>query len=435
MSDVYEDILNEAASWTAVARPDGQDGWTDSSAPIRLVEQDPRGGLTPLFAAVAEALFNRPVIAAVVALFDNYNPFEGQPDVQLSDLEHSQEIEALLDAIMPTVPMQLAARYLRSVAPNEFPDDNAVRAWTRQVWFEPFVNEYSVPEENCSGFEHIFVGEVQEGAHPGDNRMDIGGYHSWIKYAVDQGNGLVTYRGHDYPASIQEAGKDNVREASVVMTWRVNGTEYLKNPGGFFVGELPEMQFALGIVGVFDSLRNSFGGTGASGKKTDRRVRFGDDAIDLVVYPQTISSGNARKPGAHLRSMYPKFRGSAQSGGPTTGFNLPHTPHNNGPLRIVRALPNPAGTDETGEWVELLNVTQHTLLLDGWFLRDAQWRPFPLEGTVATNAVLRANLDRTGINTMQLGNSGGWILLFNDTERIAAVRYGVAQSERVISFA
>ena len=96
MSDVYEDILNEAASWTAVARPDGQDGWTDSSAPIRLVEQDPRGGLTPLFAAVAEALFNRPVIAAVVALFDNYNPFEGQPDVQLSDLEHSQEIEALL---------------------------------------------------------------------------------------------------------------------------------------------------------------------------------------------------------------------------------------------------------------------------------------------------------------------------------------------------
>ena len=36
---------------------------------------------------------------------------------------------------------------------------------------------------------------------------------------------------------------------------------------------------------------------------------------------------------------------------------------------------------------------------------------------------------------MQLGNSGGWILLFNDTERIAAVRYGVAQSERVISFA
>ena len=36
---------------------------------------------------------------------------------------------------------------------------------------------------------------------------------------------------------------------------------------------------------------------------------------------------------------------------------------------------------------------------------------------------------------MQLGNNGGWILLFNGTERVAAVRYGAAQSERVISFA
>ena len=35
---------------------------------------------------------------------------------------------------------------------------------------------------------------------------------------------------------------------------------------------------------------------------------------------------------------------------------------------------------------------------------------------------------------MQLGNNGGWILLFNGTERVAAVRYGAAQSERVILY-
>ena len=186
MSDVYEDILNEAASWTAVARPDGQDGWTDSSAPIRLVEQDPRGGLTPLFAAVAEALFNRPVIAAVVALFDNYNPFEGQPDVQLSDLEHSQEIEALLDAIMPTVPMQLAARYLRAVAPNEFPDDNAVRAWTRQVWFEPFVNEYSVPEETARDSSTFSLAKCR--------RARIRATTEWTSGAITRGSNTPSIR-------------------------------------------------------------------------------------------------------------------------------------------------------------------------------------------------------------------------------------------------
>jgi poly(U)-specific endoribonuclease len=436
MADIYEQILNLPASWLAVARP-VEGGWSDPAAPIRLQEQDRGGSLQPLFAAVDEAIFARPSVAALAALFNNYDPFEGRPDVQLSDPQHSAEIEALLDAIMDTEPMQLAVAYLRDAAPGEFPDAGAVRAWTRQVWFEPFVNEFANPERDCAGFEHVFVGEVQNNAHPGDNVMDIGGYHSWIKYAHDQRAGLVSYRGHDYTPGAAAAGKANPREASVIMTWTVNNTEYLKNPGGFFVADLPEMQFALGIVGLFDSLRGTFGGTGASGKKTDRRVPFGDDSIDLVVYPQTVRSGGATKVGPHLRSMYPKFRGAGAptgGGGGGGGGQPPHTPHNNGPIRVLRALPNPEGTDETGEWVELKNITQHEIPLDGWTLRDAQNRARPLSGTLGPDATTRVELTRDGASAMQLGNSGGWILLFQGTERIAAVPYGQAQNNQVINF-
>lgn len=430
MPDIYEQILTHPESWLLVARPDGAGGWTDPAAPIRLVERDAAAAGQKLFEQVDATIFSRPTIAALLPLFDNFNPFEGEAESGLGDATHSIEVEAFLDAIMPTAPMQLAADYLRAEAPAEFPNDGAVRVWARQVWFELFLNEFAAPERDCSGFEHVFAGEITSEAQPGDEQDDVGGYHSWIKYAHDQQAGLVTYRRHDYPATAAIAGKNNPNEASVVMTWQVNGDVYLKKAGGFFVGDLPELQIALGIVGVFDALRCAF--AAGAGNATDRRMKLGADTIDLTVYHQTIRSGNAKKPGPHLRSMFPRFRGPAPQGG--GGGGVPNTPHNNGPIRIHRALPNPQGTDETGEWVELRNATQHALTLDGWTLRDAQGRTHPLAGGIAAGAIVRIALTREQPNAMQLGNNGGWILLFEAAERIAAVRYGAAQNEQIIEF-
>lgn len=326
-----------------------------------------------------------------------------------------------------------AAEYLGTEDSERFPDSIAVRNWARKVWFEPFTNEYAAPEPYCCGFEHVFVGEIQREAVIGDNKMDVGGYHSWVKYVLDQAAGVVDYLGHDYTPAVAAAGKANAREASVIMTWTVEGNEYLKNPGGFFCGDLPEMQIALGMVGVFDSLRGRFGGTGASGKSTDRKVSFWGDQIDLVVYPQTMVEEGRRVTGEHLRSMYPKYRGTAGTQ-PAPGPGLPHTPHNDGPVRITAALPNPEGTDEIGEWVEIVNASQHSVDLSNRNLRDSQHRAVHLGGTLQPGDLLRIDLRRTSSESMQLGNNGGWILLFEDTERIAAVRYGPADSGAVVRF-
>ena len=440
MADIYEEILNHPESWIAVAVPDGAGGWSDEAAPLWLAERDPgTGGAAPLFAKVDEEVLQRPTIAALRALLDNYHAFETEGEPDWDAPEKLAEMDQFMDAVMPTAPLQMAVAYLREQAPDQFPDEAAVRAWAKQVWFEPFVNQFAAREEDCTGFEHVFVGEVNSNAQPGDNSDDVGGYHSWIKYALDQGAGLVKYRGHDYGNTLSAAGKASRHEATVVMTWKVDGTEYLKRPGGFFVGELPEVQIALGAIGVFDSMRGQYGGSGQSGKDTDRRVALGGEAIDLILYGQTIKEGGVARPGGHLRSLYPKYRGPVGSaGGPGSGATSPQTPHNSGPLRIVQALPNPPGTDETGEWVELLNVSEHAIDLQAgtWTLRDRQGGTRDLTGNVNAGATLRVDLPRTGAGagTMVLGNNGGWILLFEGGNRIAAVPYGPAGNGVVVEF-
>ena len=113
---------------------------------------------------------------------------------------------------------------------------------------------------------------------------------------------------------------------------------------------------------------------------------------------------------------------------------VPTQPFNNAAIRILRALPNPPGPTDQGEWVELKNVSTFTFDLAEWRLKDDKGRVQPLTGSLAPEETLRIELTRANEQAMMLSNKGGWILLFQGDNRRAAVRYTNAGEGEVFTF-
>jgi poly(U)-specific endoribonuclease len=167
-----------------------------------------------------------------------------------------------------------------------------------------------------------------------------------------------------------------------------------------------------------------------------RRVKFGDNFLDLVLHPEATGppNGSGIAPrGEHVRTLWPKFR-SAPVSAPAGEVDLPTQPHNDSPVRIARALPNPVGSDESGEWVELENVTEGTSFdLGNWRLMDQKGREQPMSGSLAAGETRRIDLTRDDANSMMLKNDPGvWILLFQGETRRAAVRYDTDPAQEEI---
>lgn len=454
MADIYTQIWNAAGSRVQVSRRSA-DGTFDPAAPIHLDEQTGSDGCVaaeaverPLFPHVDEALFAEPTFRALIALFDNYTALEDRTERTLDDPVHAREVDAFVDAVLATPAMDLAFEHLRDeIEPGLGVEE--FRARVRRAWFEPFTNQFSGPEPWNVGFEHVFVGEDESGgSQPATCRDAIGGYHSWVKYYLDQKAGRLAYLGHDYEPAVAAAGLADPAVATLVMTWRVPepdggaGLELLKKPGGFFVGTRPECEIALGTVALFEVLAGRY--EKGHPKTHHRRMKLGESFYDLVHHPQTIHRQSGEL-GPRIRTLYPKYRGGeaepgGQPGGQQPGgqqpggAGVPTQPHNTGPVRIARALPNPETVGDVGEWVELRNATPEAIDLASWRLDDERGRSFGLTGELAAGEVRRFVTRPEESGGLQLKNSGGWILLFEGTERRAAVRYGKAGQGRVKVF-
>lgn len=443
MDDIYTQIWNAPGSRVPVSLRSAA-GTFDSAAPIHLDEQSGVDGCLatdavarPLFAHVDEGLLAGPTFRTLIALFDNYTALEGQTERTLDDPVHRREVDAFIDAVLATPAMDLAFEYLRGeIEPGL--DAEEFRRRVRRAWFEPYTNRFSGPEPWTVGFEHVFVGEDSSGGRePRVCKDAIGGYHSWVKYYLDQTSGRLAYLGHDYEPAVTDLGLAEGFVASVIMTWEIPrteggaGLELLKKPGGFFVGTTPECEIALGTVALFDLLAGRYE-NGNPKKVHHRRMKLGDSYYDLVLHPQTIHR-ETQDMGPRIRTMYPKYRGDQgiSDGGGTGGTggsggggaDLPTQPHNDGPVQIVQALPNPQGPGDVGEWVMLRNATAGVLNLSGWHLKDERGRSFALQGEMLAGGVLQFTTRPEGGGGLQLKNSGGWILLFEGDERRAAVRY------------
>lgn len=95
-------------------------------------------------------------------------------------------------------------------------------------------------------------------------------------------------------------------------------------------------------------------------------------------------------------------------------------------LYIVAALVNPEGIDFFNETVSLLNVTDQSLSLAGWTLRDPYDRQQLLSGEIAPGAFLTVK-----VPNIRLSNVGGGIRLFNPRGQLVhEVKYSGEQAAR-----
>lgn len=186
MSDIFETIWQHPASHLSVSRRGPNGEFTDPTADILLEEVRAPGGNcinedhapAKLFHFVNEARFSEPTFATLIALLDNYTAVENQPEKPLSDPDHGAEVNAFLDAVLATEPMQLAITHIREHLRLGITDDE-VRELVGRIWFEPYTNKYSGTDRFCVGFEHVFVGEDLSSAQSANPCKDnVGGYHS-----------------------------------------------------------------------------------------------------------------------------------------------------------------------------------------------------------------------------------------------------------------
>lgn len=466
MGDIYETIWELDASHVTVTRRGSDGSPIDPTATVVLDEQGKAGNCQndgnadrPLMARVDETVFDEPTFNTFIALLDNYTAIEDKPEVgfdrdgngdgTFADSTHDAEVNAFLDAVLASPPMQVASEHIRTVLKPGL-SEAELRFRMKRMWFEPFTNKYGDTDEHCTGFEHVFVGEDESSSSTPNPCVDyVGGYHSWVKYYLDQKAGKAEYLGHDYENNVSADGLADPNVATILFTWSptanedgAHGHALLKKPGGFFVGTRPEFEIAIGTVGMYALEAGQFENIG---KHDQRRVKFGDHFFDLVLHPEATGppvNGIAPR-GEHLRTLWPKFRGKLGSdsggggGGASGTVDLPTQPHNDSPVRIARALPNPVGSDETGEWVELENITSDASFdLAAWRLMDQQGREQPMSGSIATGQTRRIDLTRDGPNSMMLKNDPGvWILLFQGDTRRAAVRYDINPGQgEVIDF-
>ena len=81
-------------------------------------------------------------------------------------------------------------------------------------------------------------------------------------------------------------------------------------------------------------------------------------------------------------------------------------------IQISEWLPNPAGPDAEGEWIELWNSGPESVPLQGWRLTDAAGRSFRLGGTLAPGERL---VLRRGETRLVLRNQDEKLSLYDGT--------------------
>ena len=306
--NVFQRIWESDENQFSVSSRTKTGAWEDPEADILLDEQVKASGeraidlaARPLFHKVNEGKLldaNRTYVS-FMKLLDNYAI--RTLDSELKTKEEEAEEQYFLSRILQTRPMQLARNYI-----NQTLGENLSEAQFRQVlhrlWFELYTNRGSI--HFCSGFEHVFVGEGKyELGDKGETLGSVSGYHSWVKFYLDEKSQRVNFHGYRYDLEGHE-GSMNSNMVTLQMMNTVTDTQgefiaqLFKKKSGFFVGSSPECEMAMATVVFFESVH---------GKINDkRRVTINGAVYNLVLYRSADSNGVR---GNFIRSFYPIFMG------------------------------------------------------------------------------------------------------------------------------
>ena len=442
-ANIYQLIWESDTNQFSVSPRNVSGEWENSDADILLDEQVKATGkreidlaTRPLFYKVNEdKLFdeNRTYVS-FIQLLDNYAIRSVDPE--FTPEEEEQEQNYFLAHILKTKPIQLARKYIN----REFGEnlsDAQFQQKLKRIWFELYTNYYKgEPTNFCSGFEHIFVGESEYDTRIKDKGKSLGevyGYHSWVKFYLDEKNQRVNYLGYKYDLKGQE-GPVNPNVITLQQTQNITDmrgnviAQLFKKKGTFFVGPSPECEIAMGTVAYYESVYGRI--------RDKRRVNINGATYDLVIY-RNVNPDDSR--GELIRSFFPVFIALDETEEPDADrpvvVSIDYAIENDGSVVITAALPNPEGEDTGKEWVELQNTTNTEIALQGWELQDKLGRSEVLSGTLQPQKVKRFTITCSNPNSMRLGNRSGLIVLLDNTATaVGTVRYDRAESGEVIHF-
>mmetsp|Transcript_23034 Transcript_23034/g.50554 ORF Transcript_23034/g.50554 Transcript_23034/m.50554 type:complete len:305 (+) Transcript_23034:150-1064(+) len=181
-----------------------------------------------LFTRVNKKIWEKPTYKLFYSLLNNYSTKTGQREEITA--EEQKEMHAFLDAILATRPMKYCHKFC--VKKGTAPADLAkFKEQLYQMWFSLYRRDGD--GYDSSGFEHVFVGESDEGK--------ISGFHNWIQFWIEEASGRVDYRGYIWPRLRSDRVDAQDRLISVQLAW--NGE--IKPVSTFFMGTSPEFEFAL----------------------------------------------------------------------------------------------------------------------------------------------------------------------------------------------
>lgn len=310
--DIYQQIWNSDLHKLLVSPRNSQGQWIDSDADILLDEQIAAFGRSdldlatkPLFYRVNEdKLATASTYISFIKLLNNYY-FDNKKS-EVKTRSEQIEIEQFIDRVLATEVMAITRNYLKDRLNLQLSaTDFAVNL--KKIWFDSYTNYFGdFALQDASGFEHIFVGEGKyHQERKTSNRIigGISGYHSWLKFYLDEQEQKVNYLGHNY--NLQgDIGINNPYVVTVQMLWQEKQgdriIELFKKKGCFFVGTSPECEMAMGTVAYYESLNNyKFDGE-------KRRTTINGAIYDLVLYRNIEADGSR---GNYIRSFYPIFIG------------------------------------------------------------------------------------------------------------------------------
>jgi poly(U)-specific endoribonuclease len=209
--------------------------------PYKEYELDLQGGANPykvgdaaerpLFKRVDESIFQRPTYARFLALLDNYISAVGVAEVV--DDNEIYENKAFIQSCLETPVMLYTHKYL--VAKGKASEDlDKFASELYVLWFQLYTR---VVENDSSGFEHVFVGEVKAG------EGGTMGMHNWIQLWNEEKNQRLDYKGYIKPKK-QNAWHDDPNLHQLIpvqFSWNSN----LKPASTSFFGTSPEFELAI----------------------------------------------------------------------------------------------------------------------------------------------------------------------------------------------
>ena len=312
MKDIYQQIWNSDRHKFLVSPRDRNGEWLDPNADILLDEQIAAFGRKdldlakkPLFHRVNESkLQNNPTYASFIQLLDNYR-FDNRRAEIVTRLDKT-EVEGFIEHILPTEPIKIAQKYIQeqlNIKCDRFAED------LKSIWFDLYTNYFGgVAVRDASAFEHVFVGEGKYDYDDLPNQISggISGYHSWIKFYLDEKQQRVNYLGHNY--NLQgNIGIENPYVVTLQMLWQECdrhhnlAVELFKKKGCFFIGTSPECEIAMGTVAYYESLvKYKF-------RQEKRRTIINGAIYDFVLYRSIQKDG---KRGNYIRSFFPIYLGN-----------------------------------------------------------------------------------------------------------------------------